>query len=53
MLRHGHEGVKLPPDDLYRISLWVDLNVPFYGSYEPAHVAVQRAGKDPPLQEML
>lgn len=53
MLREGHEGVKLPADDLYRLSLWVDLNVPFYGSYEPEHVAAQRAGHDPPLEDML
>jgi hypothetical protein len=53
MLREGHEGVKLPAGDLYRLSLWVDLNVPFYGSYEPEHVAAQRAGHDPPLEDML
>jgi len=53
LLREGHYGVALPSDDLRRLCLWVDLNVPFYGSYEPRHVAVQRAGGVAPLEEML
>ena len=53
MLQGGHHDVKLPPEDLYRLSLWVDLNVPFYGCYEPKHVAMQRAGEVAPLAEML
>jgi Hydrazine synthase alpha subunit middle domain/F5/8 type C domain len=53
LLRAGHEGAKLPPDDLERLCLWIDLNVPFYGTYEPQHVAVQRAGGVPPLGEVL
>jgi len=53
MLREGHHEVKLPTEDLYRLSLWIDLNVPFYGCYEPKHVAVQREGKVPPMAEIL
>lgn len=53
MLREGHRGVNLPAEDLARICLWVDLNVPFYGCYEPAHVAMQRRGEVVPEGEML
>jgi len=47
LLREGHEGVTLPREDLERIGLWIDLNVPFYGVYEPAQVALQRQGDVP------
>ena len=53
MLRKGHHKVKLPAEDMYRLTLWIDLNVPFYGCYEPAHVAVQRAGGVPLMDEIL
>ena len=39
--------------DLRALCLWIDLNVPFYGAYEPKHVAIQREGGVVPLEEML
>ena len=31
LLRDGHEGVKLSPDELRCVALWIDLNAIFYG----------------------
>ncbi len=53
MLRDGHEGVAVPSEDLRRLCLWIDLNCPFYGAYEPEHVAIQRKGGVVPLEELL
>ena len=53
LLRAGHEGVKLPPEDLRALCLWVDLNIPFYGVYEPQQVAIQRAGGVVPVGEIV
>ncbi len=36
---------KLPPDDLARIALWIDLNAIFYGVYDPAAQARQLHGE--------
>jgi len=33
MLLKGHSKVSLSPDDLRRISLWLDGNSNFYGAY--------------------
>ncbi len=33
MLRRGHEDVKLPPADFIKLATWVDLNLPYYGTY--------------------
>jgi hypothetical protein len=33
-LAEGHYGVKLSSEDLHRITLWLDCNSEFYGSYE-------------------
>jgi hypothetical protein len=33
LLEKGHYDVKLPPDDLYRLTLWLDCNSDFYGAY--------------------
>jgi hypothetical protein len=52
LLQKEHHGLQLDRDSLARLALWVDLNVPFYGVYEPAHVAAQREGKDVPLGEI-
>jgi len=43
LLDKGHHGVKLPPEDLRRIVLWLDCNSEFYGAYED--IADQAAGK--------
>ena len=34
LLEAGHFEVKIPPEDLHRIALWLDLNSDFFGSYE-------------------
>ncbi|GAG19348.1 unnamed protein product, partial [marine sediment metagenome] len=33
MLDKGHNKVKLSPQELYRITLWLDCNSEFYGAY--------------------
>jgi len=33
MLAAGHHKVKLPAEDLHRITLWLDSNSEFYGAY--------------------
>ncbi len=38
-----HYGVKLPPDDLHRLVLWLDCNSEFYGAYE--NTAAQARGE--------
>ena len=38
-----HYGVQLPPEDRHRITLWLDCNSEFYGSYE--HTAAQGRGE--------
>ncbi|MBE3071311.1 MAG: hypothetical protein IMZ66_13835, partial [Planctomycetes bacterium] len=34
MLAKGHHDLKLPPEDLHRIALWLDCNSDFFGAYE-------------------
>ena len=34
MLAAGHHDLKLPPEDLHRIALWLDSNSDFFGAYE-------------------
>jgi hypothetical protein len=38
-----HYGVQLPPEDFHRLTLWLDCNSEFLGSYE--HVAAQQRGE--------
>ena len=33
MLRQGHQEVKLPLADFVKLATWVDLNLPYYGTY--------------------
>jgi len=33
MLEKGHNKLKLPAEDLYRLTLWLDCNSEFYGAY--------------------
>ena len=33
MLDKGHNKLKLPPEDLHRLTLWLDANSEFYGAY--------------------
>ena len=39
--------------DPHQVCLWIDLNCPFYGAYQPEHVAIQRKGGVVPLEELL
>jgi len=43
LLAKGHYDVKLSPEDLHRITLWLDCNSDFFGAYE--HVSEQAEGK--------
>jgi hypothetical protein len=42
-LGEAHYGVRLTPDDLRRLTLWLDCNSEFYGSYEDTEA--QRRGE--------
>jgi hypothetical protein len=43
LLTRGHHDVKLPPEDLRRLTLWLDCNSDFYGTYE--RLDAQRRGE--------
>ncbi len=45
------EHVHLPDEDLHRLHLWLDSNVPFYGTYEKEQQLAQKNGQaiPPPL----
>lgn len=42
-LDERHHGLKLSPEDRHRLTLWLDCNSEFYGSYE--HTAAQARGE--------
>lgn len=42
-LDERHHGLKLPAEDRYRLTLWLDCNSEFYGSYE--NTAAQAKGE--------
>ncbi len=44
MLLEGHEGVELSADDIERLVTWMDTNVLFYGTFNPADQARQQHG---------
>lgn len=47
------EHVRLPPEDYMRLCIWLDANVPFYGTYEKEAELAQKAGQavpPPPVQ---
>jgi hypothetical protein len=46
VLRKGHAGVRLSPEDWDRIVTWIDLNAPYYPSYASAHPE-NPAGRSP------
>lgn len=37
VLRAGHHDVKLSPEEMDRIITWIDLNAPYYATYNCAH----------------
>ncbi|MHB8898497.1 MAG: HzsA-related protein [Thermoguttaceae bacterium] len=45
LLREDHYGVKLPPDDLHRIVVWLDSCSVFYGVYEKEGGLAQLRGE--------
>jgi len=45
MLKEGHHGVKLPPEDMHRITVWLDSCSIFYGVYEKEGGIAQLQGK--------
>ncbi|MCK4275083.1 MAG: hypothetical protein KAX78_01110, partial [Phycisphaerae bacterium] len=45
MLVKGHYKVKLPPEDMRRITVWLDSCSPFYGVYEKEGGIAQLQGK--------
>jgi len=42
------EHVSLPPEDYLRLCIWLDANVPFYGTYEKEAQSAQKAGQAVP-----
>ena len=45
MLAKGHNDLKLPPEDLHRITLWLDSTSVFYGVYEKEGGEAQLRGE--------
>ena len=45
MLKKGHHDVKLPPEDMHRIAVWLDSCSIFYGVYEKAGGQAQLRGE--------
>ena len=45
MLAKGHKNVKLSPEDMHRITLWLDCASMFYGVYEADRGAAQLRGE--------
>ena len=43
MLAKGHNDVKLSKEDMHRITLWLDSNSDFFGSYE--NIGAQAKGE--------
>ncbi len=37
MLRKGHHGVEMQPEDCLKIYEWIDLNAPFHGKWDPPY----------------
>jgi len=50
LLQKGHYDVKLPPEDLHRITLWLDCNSDFLGSYEDPAAQARGETVRPSLQ---
>jgi hypothetical protein len=49
-LDKGHHGVKLPPEDLRRITLWLDCNSDFLGAYHDVALQVKGQPVKPALE---
>ena len=49
-LREGHHDVKLSKEDMYRITLWLDCNSDFFGSYENTEAQAKADSVQPTLE---
>jgi hypothetical protein len=45
LLLAGHEGAVLTPEEIERLVTWMDTNVLFYGTFDPADQARQQRGE--------
>lgn len=45
ILKKGHYDVKLPPEAMHRLTVWLDACSPFYGVYEPDGQQAQLRGE--------
>ena len=45
LLQQGHYDVKMPPEDLHRLTLWLDCTTMFYGVYERNEGEAQLRGE--------
>jgi cytochrome c553 len=45
ILLAGHQGVVLAPDEIERLATWMDTNVLFYGTFDPADQRRQQRGE--------
>ena len=50
ILDGGHYDVKLPEQELHRITLWLDCNSDFFGSYEKTEAQARDEVVRPTLQ---
>ncbi|MBI5835479.1 MAG: PD40 domain-containing protein [Armatimonadetes bacterium] len=54
LLRAGHHGVTLSPDDMLAITAWIDCNAPFYGGWDEIVLpeVVARALREPSAADL-
>ncbi|MBI2299274.1 MAG: PD40 domain-containing protein [Armatimonadetes bacterium] len=52
LLRAGHHGVALEPDELRALAAWIDLNAVFYGSYDAEDQARELRGEPVGMPEI-
>jgi hypothetical protein len=52
LLLDGHEDIQLSPDEIGRLSAWIDMNAIFYGVYDPVGQARQLTGGRVPMPEI-
>lgn len=52
LLLGDHYGVRLDPDSLERLALWIDANALFYGTYDPQEQAKQLRGEKIQMPEL-
>ncbi|MHC4198870.1 MAG: hypothetical protein ACYSU0_02700, partial [Planctomycetota bacterium] len=50
MLDQGHNKVKLTPEELYRITLWIDCNTNFFGAYHDTEKQARGEAVMPKIQ---